>query len=742
MRKKLFFISVFILFLAFPLIFVPIVSAADTVSAGITPDNPLYFFDTLAEKISLTLAFNPVSNITKARKYATEKSAELALMLQKNKVGAQIKANQRYLEMVKAISKKMAEATKKDPEFKNKFVPQMLSVINGYDAVLKTQMPGKIKELGEITKEANDFFIESYEAPQRLFISLNLSTLEKKKKLCELAFTRPIKDEVTKIFEKLCGPEVVITTANEKKEAVYKTIFEVAAKDDISDATKALVQEIALADLPAAAFSSLETPAVEAAPTEFKAAKSRQIACHFSCNSYNCPAGQETQEKFEHKSRRIFDPWDWDGASLIDLLLLSVKVADTPSPKPALSFAVSEGSCDNSDKRSWHGSGTLNPDDITSKYAFNEEKFLNNFQAAFEEARRNCSARGDDSHTFTLMCSVSDFASGKRYSEQYGEISEKCSVSEAEAAQIEKTNVHNETWTYMASQHEAKNVPDIKNVKMVINPSGETLSVEFDAQTNKIQASGVLPAGNYDYEMKFILKDGQTVSPEGSGGHFTLQPCSQPVFDCAKVSNKIILDEYSGQGVCRGSDSDKLFLDQFGCVKKDVNEQFEDLPDYTEQLEDVNINVKHAGFCRYSLLDEAREQYDDAIQHRLYNEADGLWADDDELVTEKIDIGDEAIIFQLLDPMTNIESEFGYDQKMMIVARVGKCHIWAVGDIEPNNDEWKKYHYANLDKLYTEGIITNVNKHPNFDHGKQRLRDLLLEFAREVYGNIKDQCGN
>lgn len=728
MRKTVFIIF----FIIISLTLTPAVLAVEGVAAGITPSNPLYFLDTLSEKIGLALTFDPVAKVNKAKNYAAEKSAELTRMLQKNNERGQMKASQRYQEMIKMVASKMEEAIAENSEFKNTFIPQMMVIINDYNGALRTQGPEKIKRLGNIAKEENDLFINTYEAQRPFFAPLNLTPSDRREKLCTLMSTRPIKDEITKVLEALCSQEFAAVNANDKQkqETIYKTIFDIATRNDISDATKGMVQQIALSDLPVSQVATAETPVVKAESSEFKNIKSRQIACYFSCGSYNCPPGQKTEEKFEHKSRRIFDPWDWGGASLIDLLLSSVKVADTPAP--ALSFAVAEGFCVDSGKVSWQGSGIIDTAKLASENAFNEDTFLNNFQSAFEEARRNCPASGDDSYTFTLMCSVRDFIEGKRYSEQYSTINDKCSANEAEAAQIERTHVHNETWTYMTSQQKTENAEDVDKVEMMITPGGISQTVEFDADTKELKTNGVLQDGDYDYKIRFTLKGGQSISPQGSGGHFTLRPCSQPVFDCTKISGKIILNEYSGQGVCRGANSDRFFLDQFSCVKKD----------YNEQLEDININVKDAGFCHYSLLDEAREQYNDAIKRRLYSEADALWVDDDELVTEKIDIGDEATLFWLLDPMSASDMDrIDTDHRGLIVVRVGKCHIWAVGNTEVNRDRWSKYHYENLDKLVTEGIITSVNEHPNFDHGRQRLRDLLLEFAREVYGNIKDKCG-
>lgn len=710
MFKKILLFPLFLFIIVVSLTFAPVVLAAETAPAGITPSSHLYFLDTLAEKISLFFTFNTVAKVNRARGYAAEKSAELAVMMQKNNERGQKKAAWRYQEMIKIVIKKIDEAAAKNPEFKNAFIPKMMAVINGYNDVLRAQDHEKIKELDKIAKEENDLFIKTYEAPQKTFLSLNLLPKAMKEKLCEAAAARPVKDEMTKIFEALCSPEFsgITDDDKEKQEAIYKIIFDAAARNDISNATKGMVQQIALSDLPVSPAAPLETPAVKATPGEFKNTKSREIACYFSCGSYHCPPGQKAKEKFEHKTRRIFDPWDWGGASLIDLLLLSVKVAETPAP--ALSFAVAEGSCVDSGKVSWQGSGIIDTAKLASESAFNEDAFLNNFQAAFEEARRNCPARGDDSYTFTLMCSVRDFIEGKRYSEQYGAISEKCSASEAEAAQIEKTHVHNETWTYMASQHKTENAEDIDKVEMMITPGEISQAVEFDAATKELKTSGALPAGDYAYEIKFILKGGQTVSPQGSGGHFTIRPCSPAgALDCSKLSAKITFDpELSDDSSCGNG----LYYEEF-----------------------VDSGIYISVFViRPSSPQEARQIFDQDVKNQHPGEI-SVWTDI--LPTaEKMKIGNESFIFTASD---NPIFHRGF-----IEVKTGQCIIGLYGSASPsnmkNNAPWWKYHLPTIQE--SDAGTTEINRHPDFDHGKERLKNVLIEIAQEIVNNVKGQCGD
>ncbi len=74
--------------LVLTLLFAGIVSAQevnDLPEAGITPDSPWYFLDSLSEKISLTFTFNQEKKIAKELRYAEERLAEVQKMVQNQK---------------------------------------------------------------------------------------------------------------------------------------------------------------------------------------------------------------------------------------------------------------------------------------------------------------------------------------------------------------------------------------------------------------------------------------------------------------------------------------------------------------------------------------------------------------------------------------------------------------------------------------------------------------------------------
>lgn len=815
MFKKIFFLPLSLFILIISLTSAPAVLAAETAIAGITPSNPLYFLDTLAEKISLALTFNPISKVTKAKGYAVEKSAELACMLQKNNERGEIRAARHYQEMVEIVIKKMDEAAAKNSEFKNAFIPQMITVINGYNGVLRTQNYEKTKELNKIAEKKNNLFIQTYEAPRQSFISFDLTPQARKKKLCEIASTRPVKDDITKVLNALCEQKFVeiLATDKQKQDTVYKIIFDAANRNDISDTTKAIVQQIALTDLPVSQTGSSAALAVKTAPSEFKNIKSRQITCNFSCNSNNCPAHQGAEakrkdclnpiyypidsnnsseetaeqealrhvgeecrlrgegqrqcqtgkcdtvvllspdgkertvkscccscanENFDNKSRRVFDPWDWGGESLIDRLLSPAEIEDAPRPplvseQQTPSFTVSQDSCAGSKDAPWHGSGTIVLDKIALSDD-NEETFMDNLQSAFQEARRNCPGAGYDSYSLTMMCSVYDFVTGERYSDQYGESGGKCPTSEA--GQLEKTDVHTETWTYMASQDkEIKNIAEnIKEVEMVITLQGRgktiTLPVEFDALTKEIKVNGAnntLPAGDYNYKIKFVLKDDRTVSPEDNNGYFTIRPC-HPLdsLDCSKLSTKVIFDEPYADG-CSYASADN---------------------DYTEQILDTQIAITNRNIHRYPSSEEAKKAVQQEIEEWA---AMGFAGEREPQPLRDVTVGDYGkLIVHRSDyhlttatkpaSVINYEQGWIYNYHDSIKIQTGRCVIWIEGSAitETLNNP---YHQLNDCGIGCEELPVVVNKHPDFDHGKQRLEDILIEFAQEVSNNIGGQCG-
>ena len=65
-------------------------------SPGITPDSPFYFFDELAEQVSLRFTFRQEARAEKALQYAEEKLAEMNRMMNMNNVRATINAMNAY----------------------------------------------------------------------------------------------------------------------------------------------------------------------------------------------------------------------------------------------------------------------------------------------------------------------------------------------------------------------------------------------------------------------------------------------------------------------------------------------------------------------------------------------------------------------------------------------------------------------------------------------------------------------
>ncbi|MBI1956957.1 MAG: hypothetical protein HYS44_00655 [Candidatus Niyogibacteria bacterium] len=65
-------------------------------SAGITPDSPFYFFDTLFERIGLFLTFNSEKKAEKTLRYMEEKTEEVRILIANNKSENLIRAMTGY----------------------------------------------------------------------------------------------------------------------------------------------------------------------------------------------------------------------------------------------------------------------------------------------------------------------------------------------------------------------------------------------------------------------------------------------------------------------------------------------------------------------------------------------------------------------------------------------------------------------------------------------------------------------
>lgn len=71
-------------------------TASEEVKAGITPDSPLYFFDTAFSRLSLALTFNKAAKAEKGLKIAQERLLEVQAMAEKGKPDKAAKAEKEY----------------------------------------------------------------------------------------------------------------------------------------------------------------------------------------------------------------------------------------------------------------------------------------------------------------------------------------------------------------------------------------------------------------------------------------------------------------------------------------------------------------------------------------------------------------------------------------------------------------------------------------------------------------------
>ena len=106
-KQRLFVLILIILLLA------PTFVWAET-GAGITPDSPFYFIDTLSERINLLFTFNPERKARKAIAYSEERRAEAEALVSKNKPQLVKRATSGYEYSFNLAAEKAKEINDKD----------------------------------------------------------------------------------------------------------------------------------------------------------------------------------------------------------------------------------------------------------------------------------------------------------------------------------------------------------------------------------------------------------------------------------------------------------------------------------------------------------------------------------------------------------------------------------------------------------------------------------------------------
>lgn len=141
MEKIILLVVIFSLFLGG----VAFAIEADLPDPGLTPDSPIYFFDTWGEKIGLFFTFSAEKKAEKTIKYAEEKLAEAKIMVEEEKTETLEKANQRYEELLDLASRKIKEARKEGKQVKElqKKMEQLTVDCNEFPEKLRSCIPYK-----------------------------------------------------------------------------------------------------------------------------------------------------------------------------------------------------------------------------------------------------------------------------------------------------------------------------------------------------------------------------------------------------------------------------------------------------------------------------------------------------------------------------------------------------------------------------------------------------------------------
>ncbi len=103
---------------------------------GITPDSPLYFFDTLGENFGLLFAFSDEQKVQKSTEIAGEKAAEIRAMVEKGDEDATEKAAERYGEVISTAAESLAAAARSGEGFDGALAELVAQAISIHLSVL------------------------------------------------------------------------------------------------------------------------------------------------------------------------------------------------------------------------------------------------------------------------------------------------------------------------------------------------------------------------------------------------------------------------------------------------------------------------------------------------------------------------------------------------------------------------------------------------------------------------------
>ena len=174
---------------------------------GITPDSPLYIFDTLSKNIGLFFAFGPEAKAGKALEYAAERLAEANAMATKNRAREVQRAASDYEKFLAIVAERAEEVTRS--EISDDISERVALATSKHLAVLdrvRDAAPEQARESIARAKEAslngqkNALRALARAKPERA-IEINLATIEDRLNRARVKATENITAEVEEALD-------------------------------------------------------------------------------------------------------------------------------------------------------------------------------------------------------------------------------------------------------------------------------------------------------------------------------------------------------------------------------------------------------------------------------------------------------------------------------------------------------------------------------------------------------------
>ena len=174
---------------------------------GITPDSPLYFFDTWGKNLGLLFAFGPEAKAKKAIEYAEERLAEAKAMATKNKIKEVERATIGYDKFVALAAEKAEEVAQ--PQISDNISERLALATSKHLAVLDRVREAVPVQAREAIDRAREVSLNGQKNALRALtrrkteraIEINMGTIEAKLRRAEAKATENIAEEVEEALD-------------------------------------------------------------------------------------------------------------------------------------------------------------------------------------------------------------------------------------------------------------------------------------------------------------------------------------------------------------------------------------------------------------------------------------------------------------------------------------------------------------------------------------------------------------